>query len=213
MVPRNGVLAAVVLGLSACASGAGAHGRLGAPQAAHPPRGARAEFDPAAFDLVFVKAMGALRARGFVIVACDPELGAIATAPAEGDAPCLGSTCLVRETVSVKLGYRRARVTVNRELWDATLRAWRVADDAVSAQGIARQERELIAAAVRPGSAAAGWESGAGAAWNPGACGATACEPGACLAASGVPLARVLASGYGTGSRLIGALAAELGAE
>jgi hypothetical protein len=140
---------AVVFTLGGCASSASVQRRLGGAPAALAPVGARARFDPGAFDVVFRDALRALNARGFDIAASDPDLGAIATAPAELDAPCRGTSCLARETAAIKLGYRQARVTVTREVWDATLRAWRVADDAVSADAIAREERELVAAVMR----------------------------------------------------------------
>jgi hypothetical protein len=76
----------------------------------------------------------------------------------------------------VKLGYRRARVTVTREIWDATVRAWRIADDAVSVETIARDERELVTTAVRR-------QSGSPSPWSD-PCAASACDPTGCLVAS-----------------------------
>jgi hypothetical protein len=138
------IAAALVTG---CGRSAHVAPRPGALGGLEPIRGARAGFDPAAFDEVFRKALHAIRAQGFTVVACDAELGVIGTSRVEVDAPCGGTTCLARETAAVKLGFRRARVTVTREVWDSTLRGWRVPDDDVSVAAIARTERELLAAA------------------------------------------------------------------
>jgi hypothetical protein len=168
-------VAALLLSLSGCASAARGPLRV-PPRVAGPLPGARAEFEPDAFEGVFREAVRTLRERGFRILACDPDRGAIVTASAEVDAPCHGTTCLARETASVKLGYRRARVVVSREIWDATLRRWREADDRASAAALLREERELVAAAVRVRRVGA-WP------WDD-ACTPDACDPGRCLVAS-----------------------------
>jgi hypothetical protein len=170
---RITVLAALALAGSACAPATRIAIRFPPPSRAEPPRGARADFDPAGFEAVFREAVRAVRARGFEIVACDPELGVIATAPAEVDAACFGTSCLVRETAAVKLGHRRARVTVTREIWDPTVRSWRVPDDQASVAGVAREERELVLRAVRDRHAGA----------LDGACGEGPCAPRSCLVA------------------------------
>jgi len=173
MTSRLPILAALSLALSACASTPGLALRFQPPGAAEPPRGARADFDPVGFEAVFREAVRAVRARGFDIVSCDPDLGVIATAPAEVDAACFGTSCLVRETATVKLGYRRARVTVTREIWDPTVRAWRISDDQASVTGVLREERELVLQAVHDRHAGALDAS----------CGVSPCAPRSCLVA------------------------------
>ncbi|HEX9243933.1 MAG TPA: hypothetical protein VF875_15930 [Anaeromyxobacter sp.] len=113
------------------------------------PRAARAPFAPERFDTVFEGVVRAVRARGYELVTCDPVFGLVTTASVEVDAPCGGSTCLARESTSVKLGYRRARVTVTREVWDPTLREWRVPEDPVSLANLEREERAILEQAIR----------------------------------------------------------------
>jgi hypothetical protein len=173
---RISFLAAVAVVVSACAPASRVAVRFPPPAPVEPPRGARADFDPAGFEAVFREAVRAVRARGFDIVACDPDRGLIATAPSEVDAACFGTSCLVRETAEVKLGFRRARVVVTREIWDPTVRAWRVPDDQASVSGVAREERELVLRAVRDRHAGA-LE----------ACGAGPCAPRPCLVAQATP--------------------------
>ena len=149
------------------------------------PRAARAEFPPERFETVFEGAVRAVRARGYEIVSCDPVYGLVQTSPVEMDAPCGGSTCLAREYTSVKLGYRRARVTVTREVWDPTVREWRAPEDAISLAHMSREERVLLDQAIR-------WPSGEGASRLDEACGPGACEPSpaSCGAASAALRAR-----------------------
>jgi hypothetical protein len=147
--------------------------------AATPPRAARAPFDPRRFDSVFLNAIQAVRARGWDIVSCDPDLGAIATATTETDAPCGASTCLARQTVAVKLGHRRARVTLVREVWDATLRAWRVPDDPSSVAAIDRDLWELLEETMRA-------EPSDDTTPLAEACEPSMCDPGPCLASAPV---------------------------
>ena len=148
MHARSIVIAVAATLASGCASSVHVAPRPGALGGLERIRGARANFDPAAIDEVFRKALHTIRTQGFTVTACDAELGVIGTSRVETDAPCGGTTCLARETAAVKLGYRRARVTVIREVWDSTLRAWRVPDDPVSVAAILRTERALLAAAA-----------------------------------------------------------------
>jgi hypothetical protein len=136
----------IVMAALACGCGRPSHTQLRAGRYAplEPPRGTREQFEPRHFDLVFENAVRAMHARGLEIVACDPEFGSITTSRTEVDAPCGESTCLARETTTVKLGYRRARVTLKREIWDATLHEWREPDDRTSVETIDRVERELV---------------------------------------------------------------------
>jgi hypothetical protein len=85
---------------------------------------ARARFEPPAFDLVLRRAVRALQQDGYELDACDADRGSLVTRPREFDAPCGSSTCLARQSVSVLLGYRAARVTVVREVFDPTVKGW-----------------------------------------------------------------------------------------
>jgi len=136
--------------LAACATPAPTgHLRAVGQGPAHLPPGARAPFEPERFDMVFQAAVRAVRARGGDLVTCDPVYGKIATATIELDAPCGASTCLARQLTTVKLGYRRARVTVTREIWDSTLREWRAPDDATSVANILQEQQQLVESAIR----------------------------------------------------------------
>ena len=168
---------AAVTAAAGCAPASHAYLRAPAHVRAELPPGSRARFEPERFDMVFQSAVRAVRARGYEIVSCDPMFGAIATARTELDAPCGASTCLAREVASVKLGYRRARVTLTREVWDATLRAWRAPDDPRSVEAIDREEREILEEAVR-GPPADGESRLAD------ACGGSACDMGPCVASA-----------------------------
>src|SRR4051812_12629077 len=84
---------------------------------------ARAGFEPPAFEAVFSRAVEALARNGYELQACDAGRGSLATRPREFDAPCGASTCLARESVALLLGYRAARVTVLREIFDPTVKA------------------------------------------------------------------------------------------
>jgi hypothetical protein len=136
---------------TACAGktpGPASHLRAGAQAEGQLARAARAPFPPERFDTVFERAARAVRARGWEILTCEPVSGAITTTRIEADAPCGVSTCLVRETMNVKLGYRRARVAVTREFWDQTVRAWRSPDDPTSIENIEREELTLLQEAI-----------------------------------------------------------------
>ncbi len=168
----------VVASLAACAAPAPTgHLRALAQGPGHLPRGTRAPFEPERFDVVFQAAVRAVRARGGDLVTCDPVYGAIATATIELDAPCGASTCLARQLTSVKLGYRRARVTVTREIWDSTLREWREPDDTTSVDHINRAERELVEDSIREHVASAETRLAE-------ACGSNPCDVSACVAAT-----------------------------
>jgi hypothetical protein len=146
MPTRVALLSAIAaLALGACAAGPRPN-ILGAsrPRARGAPRGARAPFTPARFHDVFANAVDVVRERGLEIASCDARTGRLVTAPVEMDAPCWGTTCLARETTHVKLGYRRARVILTREVWDPGLHAWRPFEDVSRLDEILREERDLI---------------------------------------------------------------------
>lgn len=121
MPPRAAVafLAAAPIALIACAGPRGAP-----PQVPRP--AARAPFEPAAGDAVFEQALHAAALAGYRIRTCDADRWRFDTEPIEFDAPCGPTTCLARQSVEVKLGYRVARVTVERELLDGSYRTWEV---------------------------------------------------------------------------------------
>jgi hypothetical protein len=171
-------LALVAAFAAACSAPAPTgHLRAIAQRPWHLPPGARAPFEPERFDIVFGAAVRAVRARGGELVTCDPVYGKIATATVEIDAPCGASTCLARQLTTVKLGYRRARVTVTREIWDSTLREWREPDDATSVANILREQQELVEAAIQQDMEHAETRLAQ-------ACGSDPCDVSACVASS-----------------------------
>jgi hypothetical protein len=176
-----GIAAALTLG--ACASGPRALAGVGsrAPSRAAP-RGSRAAFAPSRFQDVFATAVEVLRERGLDIASCDAQLGNLVTAPVETDAPCWGTTCLARETTEVKLGYRRARVTLTREVWDPGLRAWRPSEDVSAHDEIVREERDILERLVDAPPSAPRRR-----ALNPDPCDARRCRDASCVASSAVP--------------------------
>jgi hypothetical protein len=149
------------------------------PEPARPNAGARVEFVPERFDEIFAAAVDLVRDRGLAIALCQARRGALATVPVEFDAPCGGSTCLARETTRVKLGYRRARVVVTREVWDPSIRGWREQGDRRTDAELSRVERELASTMVLRGA------TSPGDAPNP--CAARQCRDGTCVLASAAP--------------------------
>lgn len=159
MAPRLPKLAAALAGLAvlvvpgSAEAGSPMKGRLAAALLAPVPALAlaRARFEPAAFDVVFARAVRRLHEDGYDLVACNPHRGSLTTRPREFDAPCGRSTCLARQSVSVLLGYRTAKVTVTRELFDTAVQSW-VAETA-SAQPDATG---LVTAIVTPATGGSG---------------------------------------------------------
>jgi hypothetical protein len=143
--------------------------------------GARADFEPRRLEAVFAAAVDLVRDRGLEIAECQGWRGSLTTVPVELDARCGGSTCLARETTHVKLGYRRARVVVVREVWDTAIRGWRRQIDPATEAELTRAEQELVSVMVRRGSAAPGGMAGV----DP--CAPTRCRAGTCVAASAAP--------------------------
>lgn len=88
------------------------------------PPAARARFEPPQGDVVFENAVRAATRAGYRIRSCDAERRRFETALVELEASCGGTTCLARQWVEVLLGYRVARVRVERELYDGAFRAW-----------------------------------------------------------------------------------------
>ncbi|BDG05285.1 hypothetical protein [Anaeromyxobacter oryzae] len=144
---RRSLLAASAAVLAACAQPA-AH-RLGASArlARFPPRppAARAPFQPPRGDAIFANAVHVLADAGYAVDSCDADLGAVATERVELDVPCFGGTCLARDTVKVKLGYKMAKVIVVRELWDWSLKEWAPIQDEDLRDGVTEEETALLA--------------------------------------------------------------------
>jgi hypothetical protein len=175
------VVAVAWIALAGCAASTPqpmSHLRAGARSEGPPAHAARAPFPPERFDWIFERAARAVRARGWEIVACEPASGAIHTSRMEADAPCGSSTCLVRETMAVKLGYRRARVVMTREVWDQTIRSWRPPDDPASLANIEREELSLLEEAITSPAEGEGRRSSG--------CGESTCDPlpSVCVAAA-----------------------------
>jgi hypothetical protein len=172
------VLAAALAGV-ACAAAPRAWTR---PRPEQPPAvgGARAEFAPTRFGEVFAAAVDLVRGRGLEIAACEAPRGVLDTSPVEREAPCGATTCLARETTRVKLGWRRDRVTVTREVWDATVRGWREQDDPSTVADLTREARALVTRIVLPPVAPE-----RNARRDP--CAAPRCDERTCVAARSVP--------------------------
>lgn len=135
-------IAAAPLVLGACSSPRSVmrhHDRL--------PPAARARFEPPQGELVFRNAIRAAARAGYRIATCDPDWRRIETKPIEFDAPCGSTTCLARQSIKVKLGYRQARVTVERELYDGAMRRWHPEDDS----GREKAAREIVDQIVSDG--------------------------------------------------------------
>ena len=137
--------AAALLLASACA----------APDAAFRPDRApvpvvRQAIDAGQADAIFGRAVQLLEQHGYEFVTCDLARGALRTERVEKDAPCIATSCLARQVVTVKLGWRSVRLAVVREVFDGSYRSWMPADDPASLEGVAREEerllRELLAA-------------------------------------------------------------------
>jgi hypothetical protein len=128
MPPRH-LAPLAALALSAC---------LGARPV--PPPAARGPFPTARADAVLVAAIDALRERGYEIDACDSGTYALTSGRIERDAPCYLGSCLARQTVTMKLGYKTARVRVAREVWDWSVKEW----VAIRDPALEREETELL---------------------------------------------------------------------
>jgi hypothetical protein len=153
---RTWIVLVAALAGAGCASPRRSLGSAAAERP-HARAGARAEFEPPRFHDIFALAVDLVRRRGLEIAQCEAPRGSLATVPVELDAPCGGTTCLARENLRVKLGYRRARVTLTREVWDPTIRGWREQDDPSTVEELAREEREIVARMMEaPGTARAG---------------------------------------------------------
>ena len=128
----HALLAGSALALAACSH---------APPLA---RAARAPFEPPRGDAIFAHAVQVLSEGGYGFAACDAELGAVATKPVELDVACRGGSCLARQRILVKLGYRRARVIVAREVWDWSLKEWAPLEDPALEQALVVDENALL---------------------------------------------------------------------
>jgi len=104
----------------------------------------RQAIDPGQADAVFGRAVRVLERRGYAFLLCDPERGAMDTERLEKDAPCGATSCLARQIVTVKLGWRSVRLAVVRQVFDGGFRAWIPAEDQVSRSAVAQEEEALL---------------------------------------------------------------------
>jgi hypothetical protein len=129
-------------------------------------------------ETVFDRALRALDRRGYELVTCDVGRGALRTERVEFNADCNASSCLTRQLVTVKLGWRSVRVAVVREVFDGGTRSWVRATDPASLAEVSRQEdallRELMAADLEgarlPGPDEAGVSCRRASSCGPGQC-------------------------------------------
>jgi hypothetical protein len=156
--PARAPLLLLALAWTACAAGPAA-GPVG-PQA----RPARQALDPGEADAVFGRAARTLERLGYDLVTCDLERGALRTERLEKDAPCRATSCLARQVVIVKLGWRSVRLSVSREVFDGGVRSFIPAEDGTSREAVAAEEdrllREILAADLEGARAAPGREGG-----------------------------------------------------
>ncbi len=138
----HGRLALVAAGwLLACASAP-----LPAPAPSAGPRvkPAREALDPGWADAVRDHAFDILQARGYAVERGGDVLSAIQGGELELDAPCSDSSCLARETVEVRVGWRSIEISVRREVWDASIKAWIEPEDARALAAIEEEQRVLL---------------------------------------------------------------------
>lgn len=133
------LLAAMAVPLLACA---GAQGPRAERVAGSTPP-ARVELVPKDGAAVFEQAVRAVVRDGYAMRLCDARRLRVRTSPVELEAPCGATTCLARQSVEVKMGYRAAVVWVAREVYDGAERRWR--PDREGSEGAAR---ELVARIV-----------------------------------------------------------------
>ncbi len=102
------------------------------PTRSHPrDHAGRVRFSGGQFDAVFRTAVRTISTAGQPIETCDADRPKLATSRIEIDAPCGNTTCLARQSTAVLLGYRAAKVTIMREVWNPSVRAWVPAEPAL----------------------------------------------------------------------------------
>jgi hypothetical protein len=104
---------------------------------------ASASFEGGSAPSILRAAVAVLRADGLTFSACEPTR--VATRTAELDRPCSSGTCLARESVVVRVGYRVARVVVDREYWNPTTRSWAPERSEISTSDALLHEERLLA--------------------------------------------------------------------
>jgi len=133
-------------------------------------------------DAVFDRALRVLQAQGYRLSRCDEGLSALETERLEFDATCGRTTCLSRQIVHLKVGWRAVRVDVRREFWDAAFKGWAAYGDRRSVEAIRREEADLLAELMKADfqSPLRFWKPPG----SPGACAPIApCGSGTCLSA------------------------------
>ena len=135
---------------------------------------------PGTSDAVFGRLVERLQERGYRVASCDAALGAVTTTTTELDAPCRTSTCLARDQVVVKAGWRSVSVSIRREVFDAGLKAWVPTAEPGSRQGVMKDAQALVASLQL---ADLGGPQRAGpVVARPGACpDISVCPPGGCV--------------------------------
>jgi hypothetical protein len=104
----------------------------------------RQAIDAGLADAVFARAVAVLTRRGYDFVTCDLSRGAVRTERGEQDVPCMAVSCLSRQVVTVKLGWRSVRLAVVREVYDGALRAWVPARDPAAMSAVEREEAQIL---------------------------------------------------------------------
>jgi len=137
---------------TACLACASAH-RFGhaPPSPRSPPLVApeRIDYGPGRSEQVLERAVEALQADGRkVLPPSGPSGSRLVTAPVERDAPCGVTNCLVREVVKIDVGYRRAKIRVERQAFES-IRDWEPTRDPTSAADIKQKQQELAATIQR----------------------------------------------------------------
>jgi hypothetical protein len=100
---------------------------------------------PGTSEVVFGRLVQRLQERGYRVAACDEAVGALTTTTTEVDADCRTTTCLARDQVMVKTGWRNVSVTIHRQVFDGGLRAWVDTAEQGARTGVLKDARALVA--------------------------------------------------------------------
>ena len=96
-------------------------------------------------DPVFERAAQVVQAREYALSTCNSVRSFLQTEWANrADVPCGTSTCLARQYVAVTVGWRAVKLTIRREVWDASLRDWVLARDPASVSDVEREANALV---------------------------------------------------------------------
>jgi hypothetical protein len=161
-VLRAALTLAIALGLlGGCRSSPAAHAHRLPPPPAPPVSPVSSPITQGSANDVVRAAVEVLRAEGLTLASCDSSR--VVSSRFERDVPCDGVSCLARESITVRVGYRQARVEVVRELWNPAMRSWDPELGSVAvADGVRRGQAlldRILGAAARRGSDR--WREGA----------------------------------------------------